>query len=42
MKTLRPGSTMLTLDLRWRLLESRDRIAAAASIALDGTWHPEG
>jgi cytosine/adenosine deaminase-related metal-dependent hydrolase len=26
--------------LRARLLESRDRIAAAAGVALDGTWHP--
>ncbi|MFF7146319.1 MULTISPECIES: amidohydrolase family protein [Streptomyces] len=27
--------------LRTRLLESRDRIAAAAGIPLDGTWHPQ-
>jgi 5-methylthioadenosine/S-adenosylhomocysteine deaminase len=26
--------------LRTRLLESRNRIAAAAGIPLDGTWHP--
>jgi cytosine/adenosine deaminase-related metal-dependent hydrolase len=27
--------------LRTRLLESRDRIAAAAGIPLDGTWNPQ-
>jgi len=26
--------------LQTRLVESRDRIAAAAGVALDGTWHP--
>jgi 5-methylthioadenosine/S-adenosylhomocysteine deaminase len=28
--------------LRSRLLESRDRIAAAAGVAIDGTWQPNG
>jgi hypothetical protein len=26
--------------LRTRLLESRDRVAAAAGVPLDGTWRP--
>jgi 5-methylthioadenosine/S-adenosylhomocysteine deaminase len=26
--------------LRRRLVESRDRIAGAAGVPLDGTWHP--
>jgi cytosine/adenosine deaminase-related metal-dependent hydrolase len=28
-------------DLRARLLESRDRIAAAAGVAVDGSWRPQ-
>ena len=33
-----PGRRLPTL--RNRLVESRDRIAAAAGVPLDGTWHP--
>jgi cytosine/adenosine deaminase-related metal-dependent hydrolase len=38
---LRPSlSTDELPTLRSRLVESRDRIAAAAGVPLDGTWHP--
>jgi hypothetical protein len=42
-RVVKRGGRLLDVDLptlRGRLLESRGRIAAAASVSLDGTWHP--
>jgi cytosine/adenosine deaminase-related metal-dependent hydrolase len=42
-KAVKRGGRLLGVDLpalRARLLESRDRIAAAAGVALDGSWTP--
>ncbi|GLY37485.1 TRZ/ATZ family hydrolase [Amycolatopsis sp. NBRC 101858] len=42
-KAVKRGGRLLGVDLpalRARLLESRDRIAAAAGVALDGSWKP--
>jgi 5-methylthioadenosine/S-adenosylhomocysteine deaminase len=42
-RVVKRGGRLLNVDLprlRSRLVESRDRIAAAAGIPLDGTWHP--
>jgi cytosine/adenosine deaminase-related metal-dependent hydrolase len=43
-RVVKRGGTLVDVDLkglRTRLLESRNRIAAAAGIPLDGTWRPE-
>jgi cytosine/adenosine deaminase-related metal-dependent hydrolase len=43
-KAVKRNGRLLGLDLpslRARLLESRDRIAAAAGIAADGSWRPQ-
>jgi cytosine/adenosine deaminase-related metal-dependent hydrolase len=42
-RMVKRGGRLLDVDLptlRRRLVESRDRIAAAAGVRLDGTWHP--
>jgi 5-methylthioadenosine/S-adenosylhomocysteine deaminase len=42
-RVLKRDGVLVGLDLpapRARLLTSRDRIAEAAGIPLDGTWHP--
>jgi 5-methylthioadenosine/S-adenosylhomocysteine deaminase len=42
-RVVKRGGRLLDVDmptLRSRLVESRDRIAAAAGVPLDGTWHP--
>ncbi len=42
-RVVKRGGRLLDVDLpmlRRRLVESRDRIAAAADVRLDGTWHP--
>jgi 5-methylthioadenosine/S-adenosylhomocysteine deaminase len=42
-RVVKRGGRLLDVELptlRSRLVESRDRIAAAAGIPLDGTWHP--
>jgi 5-methylthioadenosine/S-adenosylhomocysteine deaminase len=42
-RVVKRGGRLLHVDLatlRSRLVESRDRIAAAAGVPLDGTWHP--
>jgi cytosine/adenosine deaminase-related metal-dependent hydrolase len=42
-RVVKRGGRLLDVDLsrlRSRLIESRDRIAAAADVPLDGTWHP--
>jgi len=42
-RVVKHGGRLLDIELptlRNRLVESRDRIAAAAGIPLDGTWHP--
>jgi cytosine/adenosine deaminase-related metal-dependent hydrolase len=42
-RVVKRGGRLLDVDLptlRSRLIESRDRIAAAAGVPLDGTWRP--
>jgi 5-methylthioadenosine/S-adenosylhomocysteine deaminase len=42
-RVVKRGGRLLDVELptlRSRLVESRDRIAAAAGVPLDGTWHP--
>ena len=42
-RVLKRGGRLLDIDLptlRSRLVESRDRVASAATVPLDGTWHP--
>ncbi|MDQ1724911.1 MAG: 5-methylthioadenosine/S-adenosylhomocysteine deaminase, partial [Frankiaceae bacterium] len=42
-RVVKHGGRLVDVDLpglRSRLVESRDRIAAAAGVPLDGTWHP--
>ena len=42
-RVVKRGGRLLDIDLptlRSRLVESRDRVASAATVPLDGTWHP--
>jgi 5-methylthioadenosine/S-adenosylhomocysteine deaminase len=42
-RVVKRGGRLLDVELprlRSRLVESRDRIAAAAGVPLDGTWQP--